>query len=359
MRELLISDKVLLNSYSSEVLLINNRHWRNPEHFLLSIKFSKSGSLSPDTPLALAIHATDDNHKARALASRTDLLLNPRLNPEDHRRVNDVNYDARLVATRRDWNQAEPLALIIALTEKAEQSPEFSNALEHIPDDTYLVYRVDGSDTNNLVGKVLTALSQVLRNGSCKNMSPQLKSTISIAQSPKSPELTKPIPYIPKPKSPMRKTAYTIDYLKGLKITQLKEIAKSEDVPTLSRFKKSNKDELAKIIFNINGTDSIPVSALETALETAKDASFWALSAYYATNSVRMNDTYFNTGIVEHAYAAEKLAHQAHLLYIKIQVEDDPSEAQKLSERIQSLNTQVRVHLVDARKIEADLAQQL
>lgn len=351
MRELLISDKVLLNSYSPEVLLINNRLWRNPEHFLLSIKFSKSGSLSPNTPLALAIHATDDNHKARALASHTDILLNPHLNPGDHRRVNDVNHDARFVTIRRDWHRAEPLALIIALTEKADQSPEFSNALESVPDDTYLVYRVDGSDTNNLVGKVLTALSHVLRNGSCQNMSPQLKSVISLSDPPNSPELTKPTRYNPKPKS----MAYTLEYLKSLKITQLKEIAKSEAVPTLSRFKKSNKDELVKIIFDINGTDSMPV----TALETAKDAAFWALSAYYATNSVRMNDTHFNTEIVEHSYAAEKLAHEAHLLYLKVQAEDDPSDAQQLSERIQSLNTQVRVHLVAARKIEAELAQQL
>jgi hypothetical protein len=353
MREVFISDEVLLNSYCAEPLRIDNRLWRNPEHFLLAIKCSKSGSLTPNTPLALAIHATDDNKKARALASRTDMPLNPYLNLQDHRRVNDVNNDARFVSFRGDWHRAKPLALIIALIEKADQFPAFAHALESVPDDTYLIYRVDGADSDNLVGKVLTALSQVLRNGSCQDMSPQLRATINIA----SPELTKTIPNTPKPKSPMKKTsikkAYTLEYLHKLKITQLKEIANSEAIPKLSRFNKNNKNELVKIIFDINGTDSMLVSPVEI----ARDASFWALSAYYATNSVRMSDTHLNAEIVEHSDAAGKLAHQAHILCMQVEVEKDPLEAQKLAVHIQRLNAEVRVHMVAARKIEAELAQ--
>jgi hypothetical protein len=353
MREVFISDEVLLNSYSAEPLRVDNRLWRNPEHFLLAIKCSKSGSLSPDTPLAFAIHATDDNKKARALASHTDMPLNPHLNPQDHRRVNDVNNDTRFVTPRGDWCRAEPLALLIALIEKAYQFPAFAHALESVPDDTYLIYRVDGAEADNLVGKVLTALSQVLRNGSCQDMSPQLRATINLA----SPELIKPVSNTLEPKSPMKKTsikkAYTLEYLHKLKITQLKEIANSEAIPKLSRFNKSNKNELVKIIFDINGTDSMPLSAVEI----ARAASFRALSAYYATNSVRMSDTHLNEEIVEHSDAAEKLAHQAHILCMKVEAEKDPVVAQKLAAHIQHLNTEVRVHMVAARKIEADLAQ--
>ena len=97
---------------------------------------------------------------------------------------------------RPDWEKGYKIrSMVKAILLKVYHFPKFRNLLKDIPVDTYIVEHTtndtvwaDGGDGGtglvgmNYVGKILTAVSYLLKNGSCDSMSPALKAMIKMGE---------------------------------------------------------------------------------------------------------------------------------------------------------------------------------
>ena len=112
----------------------------------------------------------------------------------DHRMMNDVINEYKDVKMRTDWETARLDVMILALLHKFSE-PKMREKIISIPDNALLVEHTtrdkiwgDGGDGGtgekgtNYLGKILTAISHVLKHGNCKKMSKEMKEKVYIGK---------------------------------------------------------------------------------------------------------------------------------------------------------------------------------
>jgi predicted NAD-dependent protein-ADP-ribosyltransferase YbiA (DUF1768 family) len=188
------------NFYPIKNLVIDGERWLTTESYFQAMKFRGPSATPRSIQYSNLIKDADGPAKVAMLGRQKKNLRFGKtwvLNKaKDRRIVNDLideyssNVDTSLnVSIRKDWRTASVRAMMTALIDKFTQNPELLKAITNIPDNSYLVEHTsrdsiwgDGGDGSgsNYLGKILTALSIVLKYGSCKGISRKLKSMLVI-----------------------------------------------------------------------------------------------------------------------------------------------------------------------------------
>lgn len=176
---------------------IGGEHFNDTEHYYQVMKFRSPDATPRMLEYANLILKADSPMKAKMLGHQKKNLrfgkkwkLNKRT---DDRLVNDLVDEYSDVKMRPDWYIAGLAVMLNGLYHKFTQYPELYDLITNLPDNSYLVEHTmrdkiwaDGGDGGtgkvgqNRLGKLLTALSFVLKYGSCDKMLPELQKKLKI-----------------------------------------------------------------------------------------------------------------------------------------------------------------------------------
>lgn len=178
-------------------VIINGEEWMTTEHYFHAMKFRGPRASARSIEYSNLIKIADSPSKSKNLGNQKPNLFrgaNWKLNKKlDHRLMNDVIAEYKDVKMRSDWNKASVAVMLNALLHKFTQDEELLDLLLTIPDNVYFVEHTvrdkiwaDGGDGGtgekgqNRLGKLITAMSYVLKHGNCKGMNPVIKDRIRI-----------------------------------------------------------------------------------------------------------------------------------------------------------------------------------
>jgi exodeoxyribonuclease III len=179
-------------------LYIGGESWNDTEQYFQTIKWRGSKATQRQLDYSNIIKEADTPGKVKMLgAQRKDKRFGTKwkVNKKtDERLVNDVIDEYSDITYRSDWSYARIAVMINALFAKFTQHPHLRKQIEDFPDNTYLVEHTrrdttwgDGGDGgtgeigSNYLGKILTALSFILKHGSCESMLPEIKKKIKLS----------------------------------------------------------------------------------------------------------------------------------------------------------------------------------
>jgi exodeoxyribonuclease III len=180
-----------------ELLEIGQENWNNTEQYFQTLKWRGKNASERMLEYSNIIKNADTPGKVKMLGSQrpnrrfgTNWKVNKKT---DQRLVNDVIEEYSDIRYRKDWDIARISVMVNALYTKFTQYPNLRKELSQFPDNVYLVEHTkrdkiwgDGGDGgtgevgSNFLGKILTALSFILKHGSCKTMLPALQERIRI-----------------------------------------------------------------------------------------------------------------------------------------------------------------------------------
>ena len=181
----------------SKGLVINGEKWLNSEAYFQAMKFRGPEASARQIEYSNLIRDADTPMKTMMLGNQkkkfgyaSKWILNKKI---DTRFVNDIIDEYKDVQSRQDWAIARIIIMVKAVSEKFTQYQDLKDVLTNLPDNTYLVEHTardqiwgdggdggDGTIGANYLGKILTALSFVLKYGSCELIDPILKEKIQI-----------------------------------------------------------------------------------------------------------------------------------------------------------------------------------
>jgi exodeoxyribonuclease III len=182
-------------------LIIGGEIWSDTEQYFQAVKYRGPKATKEMLKYSDIIKEADTPGKVKMLgAQRQDKRFGKlwKINKKtDERLVNDVVEEYKHLKYRDDWSSARVATMINALYAKFTQYSHLRKKLEAFPDNTYLIEHTtrdkiwgDGGDEgsgvvgSNYLGKILTALSYILKHGDCKGMLPELKEKIRIRTGP-------------------------------------------------------------------------------------------------------------------------------------------------------------------------------
>jgi predicted NAD-dependent protein-ADP-ribosyltransferase YbiA (DUF1768 family) len=187
------------NFYTDKKKLeINGEFWYNTEQYFQAMKFRGVGATDRMIEYSNVIKEADSPTKIFMLGrqkKRYGYASKWVVNKKTYViTVNDVIEKYKDVKMRIDWGSSVSLAVMInAVYHKFTQYPKLNNSIKKLQDNTLLVEHTkrdkiwaDGGDCGtgkvgtNYLGKILTALSYVLKNGECGGMLPELHRRIKI-----------------------------------------------------------------------------------------------------------------------------------------------------------------------------------
>jgi antitoxin component YwqK of YwqJK toxin-antitoxin module len=170
---------VLNNSYKlSQPLYIDGEQWLNPMQYLYCMKYRGSSSVA-NSEYAKLIENMDSHFGIQLLGEQLQNPVDSYKYTIDNIEIHDVieKYKGR-VKSRNNWGVSSVYIMAHALYNKAKQFSEFSNVLMSVSDNTYFLYKNHPDhwdDNDNVIGRILTIISHVLKHGSCIYMSQELK----------------------------------------------------------------------------------------------------------------------------------------------------------------------------------------
>jgi len=187
------------NFYTDKKKLeINSEFWYNTEQYFQAMKFRGPDATVRMIEYSNVIKEADSPTKIFMLGrqkKRYGYASKWVVNKKTYvKTVNDVIDEYKDVRMRTDWGDSVSLAVMInAVYHKFTQYTKLRDAMKRLPDNTLLVEHTtrdkiwaDGGDGGtdeigrNYLGKILTALSFVIKNGSCDGMLPELQYKIKI-----------------------------------------------------------------------------------------------------------------------------------------------------------------------------------
>lgn len=177
-------------------LRIRGEDWETTEHYFQAMKFRGKNASKRSLEYSNLIRKADSPMKVKLLGSQKKNLhfgkkwvLNKKT---DKRLVNDLVEEYKDLSIREDWEKVKIQVMVTALLEKFKD-PILKRKLTNLPPNTLLVEHTnrdsvwaDGGDGGteeigrNYLGKILTAISYVLRDGSCQKMSEELREKVLI-----------------------------------------------------------------------------------------------------------------------------------------------------------------------------------
>jgi predicted NAD-dependent protein-ADP-ribosyltransferase YbiA (DUF1768 family) len=180
-----------------EPLLINGEEFIDTEQYYQVMKFRGLNASERMLEYSNLIKEADSPMKTKMLGhQKKNMRFGTRwkVNKKtDDRLVNDMIEEYKDVRYRSDWNVAGVAVMLNGLYHKFTQFPNLKKLLTDIQDNTYIVEHTtrdkiwaDGGDGGtgkvgqNRLGKLLTALSFVIKHGDCEKMLPELKKRIKI-----------------------------------------------------------------------------------------------------------------------------------------------------------------------------------
>jgi predicted NAD-dependent protein-ADP-ribosyltransferase YbiA (DUF1768 family) len=181
------------NFYKIKPLVIDGEKWLTTEAYFQAMKFRGPNSTPRSIEYSNLIKKADKPSKVTMLGrqkkntrwgKKWQLVLR-----KDTRLVNDLVDEYKDLEMRPDWNTARIRMMIKAVTAKFTQDPKLRREITGIPDNAVMVEHTsrdrvwgDGGDGSgkNYLGKILTAVSWVLKYGNCSGMSRELKRAIRI-----------------------------------------------------------------------------------------------------------------------------------------------------------------------------------
>lgn len=188
----------LSNMYNtSSHIVINDEKWLSVEHYIQAMKFRGPDASPESLDYSIIINKVDTDMKYMILGTQIEgrsleeknLVVN---NRTCNMNINDIVTKYKHLSVRSDWDTAIIAVAVNALVHKFTQFPELAKKLASVPEDTYFVYdnksdrflgdRGGGVTGNckNYLGKILTALSFILKHGSCDNISSELSELVRI-----------------------------------------------------------------------------------------------------------------------------------------------------------------------------------
>ena len=176
-------------------IIIQEEKWLNTEAYYQAMKF-RGESLrhleysnlikEADTPMKTKMLGHQKKHHYGSkwkVNKKTNIIL-----------IHDMIDKYSDLKPRANWDIMRIYVMIIAVTAKFIQYPELYKQITSLPDNIYLVEHTkrdkiwaDGGDGGtgkiglNYLGKILTALSFILKHGSCETMNPILKEKVNIS----------------------------------------------------------------------------------------------------------------------------------------------------------------------------------
>jgi predicted NAD-dependent protein-ADP-ribosyltransferase YbiA (DUF1768 family) len=186
------------NFYKPKNLVINGEKWLTTEAYFQAMKFRGPGSSVRSIEYSNLIREADSPGKVFMLGNskpRYGYASHWRLSKKDGREINDLikEYSDVNRNIRSDWGRESLGVMVKVLIVKFVDNEDLRKLITSVPDNTYFVEHTprdkkwaDGGDGGsgligtNYLGKILTALSFVLKHGTCRNMSKELKKKISI-----------------------------------------------------------------------------------------------------------------------------------------------------------------------------------
>lgn len=184
------------NFYPTNNLYINGERWRSSEQYFQAMKFRGKHATSRDIEYSDIIRETDTPGKAKLLGTQktnTRFGKKWKINKKtDERLVNDIVTEYSDLKLRSDWHKKRVNIMIDVLLYKF-MDKTLAKKLKAIPDNALLVehtvrdkFWADGGDGGtgkkglNVLGKILTVISHILKYGSCEYMNPKLVKHVKI-----------------------------------------------------------------------------------------------------------------------------------------------------------------------------------
>ena len=186
------------NFYKTKPLKIDGEIWQNTEQYFQAMKFRGPNASERSIKYSDLIKEADSPMKFKILGTQKKNLRwgkKWKLNKKtDYRLVNDLVDDYKDVKLRSDWDMARLLVMVKALLYKFKD-PILRAKIIAIPDNALMVEHTtrdkvwgDGGDGGtgekgtNYLGKILTAISYVLKYGNCNKMSQKIREKIRIGK---------------------------------------------------------------------------------------------------------------------------------------------------------------------------------
>jgi predicted NAD-dependent protein-ADP-ribosyltransferase YbiA (DUF1768 family) len=178
-------------------MIIDNEKWINSEPYYQALKFRGKSACARSIEYSNLIREAYSPGKAKILGHQkknlrfgTTWVLNKKT---DQTLVNDIVDEYKDLKVRPDWENVKIKVMLKAVVYKFKDL-ELKKKLISICDSKSLLVEHttrdfiwgDGANGNklgrgtNYLGKILTALAYVLKDGSCKNMGKDLKRIIKI-----------------------------------------------------------------------------------------------------------------------------------------------------------------------------------
>lgn len=183
------------NFYEAQPLNINGEKWRTTEQYFQAMKFRGKGASPRSIEYSNLIKEADTPMKVKSLGTQKKHFRGGKWKINkvtEHRLMNDVIDEYKDVTVRPDWERVKNRVMTRALVSKFSQ-PALKKAITSISDNALMVEHTtrdkiwaDGGDGGsgekgqNRLGKILTALSHILKYGDTSHMSPELRRKVRI-----------------------------------------------------------------------------------------------------------------------------------------------------------------------------------
>lgn len=193
MRKLYFNSRHQKNGWLSNTLaldppmVIDGKEWKRVDQFYEATRYG-------DPEYAEVIRTVGGPVRLHALIHRKKLTGkegSAPLSKEDPRPLNDIIDEYAHVQEREDWEEVRIPVLVQGVVTKFLSNPLLLEQLEKVPDNTYIVFHTlhddflgDGGDRGigykgeNWLGRVLTALSWVIKHGTCDDMPKEIRDRV-------------------------------------------------------------------------------------------------------------------------------------------------------------------------------------